>query len=236
MKKPAVVLSIIICSFTVNAQDFFGSADVFFKKNVNDGLVNYSAIKANSSELDFLLDQMAIFDYENKPKKVKLAFLINAYNLAVIKGIVDEYPVKSPMDINNFFDNAIYEINGNDISLNTLEKKILFPLSGDERLHFVLVCAAVGCPKLQNFAYSPDHLGEQLSQTTKKVLNDKDFIWWDSKKLFVSMIFSWYENDFKATGKSLQQYINEQLDSPTEEKLRVSYYPYDWTLNDMKNQ
>ncbi|MEO8269711.1 MAG: DUF547 domain-containing protein [Aureliella sp.] len=43
----------------------------------------------------------------------------------------------------------------NFVSLNGIENDVLRPM-GDPRIHFALVCAARGCPRLQNRAYTAD--------------------------------------------------------------------------------
>ncbi len=66
------------------------------------------------------------------------AFWINSYNLAVISGIVKNYPVSSPMDLNGFFDKTSYEIGGRKVTLNSIENDLLRAKFTEPRFHFVL--------------------------------------------------------------------------------------------------
>ena len=148
------------------ADDFFKKADVFFGKYVLDGNVAYASIKGDPSGLDELVKQIGSFNLTEADDQTKKAFMINAYNILAIKGIVDNYPVKSPFDIKNFFDAKKFNVAGKQVSLNILEKQMLYPMAKDARLHFVLVCAAVSCPKLADFAYTPNELEGQIEKKT----------------------------------------------------------------------
>lgn len=214
------------------SEDFFSLADTFFKENVNNGRVAYARIKAQPQQLDALISQIASFDLEKADKATKIALMINAYNILAIKGIIEKYPVKSPMKISNFFDKKVYDVGGKTMSLNQLEKETLFPLANDPRLHFVLVCAAISCPKLANFAYLPDSLGDQIDKTTRENLNDPDFIKVEGEKLHLSEIFNWYSADFKTKGQDVIDFINQYRETKIDTKASIRFYSYNWDIND----
>ena len=100
----------------------------------------------------------------------------------------------------------------------------------EARFHFVLVCAGLGCPPIINQAYLPDTLESQLQTQTQLALNDPEFIRTKGKRVQLSQIFEWYKEDFVRNGTVIQ-YINRFRKNPIPEKAKVSYYPYDWTLN-----
>lgn len=101
MKHVFTALALFL-SVTVSTQNFFADTDAFLKSHVKKGLVDYSQIKQIPAKLDALLKQLANAP-ECKTDEEKKAFLINAYNLFVIKGIVDHYPTKGPLTIDGFF-------------------------------------------------------------------------------------------------------------------------------------
>ncbi|TRX52671.1 DUF547 domain-containing protein [Fulvivirga sp. M361] len=232
MNKLFVIAGLILASATVQASDFFTLADQFFSKHVHEGKVAYSTIKSDQAELNALLESIAAFDLKGANSVTQKAFMINAYNVLAIKGIINKYPVKSPMKVSNFFDNKIFIVAGKKMSLNQLEKEKLYPMTKDPRLHFVLVCAAVSCPKLASFAYKPETLEHQLEEVTKKTLNDPDFIRMKGSKVELSEIFNWYSGDFKTKGKSTLDYINQYRTEKFPSSSKVSFYTYNWTLND----
>ncbi len=231
MKK--LIFTLILAGSVVfgRAGDFFSQADGFFAKNVQEGRVAYAAIHQDQKQLDALLKEIAAFDLKNADDKTKKAFMINAYNILAIKGIVDRYPVKSPMKVSNFFDARNYTVAGEKLSLNQLEKEKLYPFANDPRLHFVLVCAAVSCPRLASFAYTPDKVEDQIEATTRETLNDAEFIRVKGQKVEVSEIFRWYEGDFKKGGRSVLAYIDQYRNEKLPDKARLGYYTYNWNLN-----
>ena len=218
-------------SFGQQIDTFFVKADEFFKKNVTNGLVNYEAIKMEPKALNELIDLASSITVSKSQKDNFQAFYINAYNLSVIKGIVDHYPVKSPLDIKGFFDKTNFIIGGAKTTLNNLENNILrknFPSEG--RFHFVLVCAGLGCPPIISEAYTPLNLEKQLQRQTIKALNDPGFIRVKGKKVQISQIFEWYKEDFIKNGTEID-YINQFRQEKITSNAKISYYPYDWSLN-----
>lgn len=217
-----------------NTEMFFNKAEAFFGKHVKNGKVAYSDIKNNTTDLDALLQMSKEIIVTKSNVDEYQSFWINGYNLTVIKSIVANYPIKSPLDKAGFFDKTKHKIGGKDITLNDIENKLLrgnFP--NEPRFHFVLVCAGLGCPPIINNAYKPSTLEKQLQLQTEIALNDTKFIQVNKSKVKISQIFEWYKGDFTKNG-SLVDYINQYRKEQLPMKAKVSYYPYDWTLNDLK--
>lgn len=214
---------------------FFSKADIFFNTYVDKGRVDYKSIVEDRSELDVLLTLANEMRVSRENETTYQAFWINGYNLLVIKSIVDVYPIKSPMDKAGFFEEKIHKIGGKEITLNDIEHKMLrgvFPK--EPRFHFVLVCAGLGCPPIISKAYMPNTLDIQLETQTSLALNDSEFIQLHKNKVKISQIFEWYKGDFTQSGKNLIYYINQYRTVKLPEKTKVSYYPYNWALNEIK--
>ncbi|WP_291867028.1 DUF547 domain-containing protein [Maribacter sp.] len=217
-----------------NTDIFFNKADAFFGKHVKEGKVAYADIKKNRAELDALLQMSQEMVVVKSNAKEYQSFWINGYNLTVIKSIVANYPIKSPLDKAGFFDKVKHSIGGENITLNDIENKLLrgnFP--NEPRFHFVLVCAGLGCPPIISKAYRPSILEKQLQTQTKTALNNTKFIQVHKNRVKISQIFEWYKGDFTKNG-SLVDYINQYKKEKLPIKAKVSYYPYDWALNDLK--
>lgn len=215
-------------------EGFFSNTDSFLKTNVANGRVNYVAVKNNPETLFSLVDAAKNIRVEKTDASNYQAFWINIYNILVIKGIVKNYPLKSPLDVSGFFDKIRYEVGGENITLNDIENKLLrgnFPK--EARFHFVLVCAGLGCPPIINKAYKPATLDQQLQKQTEKAINDANFIRLAKNKVKISQIFEWYKGDFQQNG-DVVDFINLYKIEKLPEKVKVSYYPYDWTLNEIK--
>ena len=48
--------------------------------------------------------------------------------------------------------------------MNQIEHEQIRPKFVEPRVHFALVCAAVGCPPLRSEAYDPSRLDQQLGE------------------------------------------------------------------------
>lgn len=240
MKTKIILLSSLFLlvgslAFGQGTTQFFEKSASFFKAYVKDGKVAYSEIKSNPGILNELLKLATSINVTTENPEEYQAFWINGYNLLVIKGIVANYPVKSPLDIDGFFDKNKHAIGGIDISLNDIENQLLrakFP--SEARFHFVLVCAGLGCPPIIDMAYLPSTLNGQLQRQTILSLNNPDFIQLNKNKIKVSQIFQWYKEDFTGDNKTLIDFINGYRESKIPTNYRIGFYPYDWTLNDLK--
>lgn len=236
MKKLTVITLILALVVTKGvSQDitiFFDKTDVFLKNNVSNGLVAYSKIHKNPKELDELLKIAEGISVSKQDAKNYQAFWINVYNLGVIKGIVDRYPMKSPLDDSGFFNKTKYDVGGKSITLDEIQKVLLQAEFNDPRFHFVLVCGALGCPPLIDQAYYPNTLEAQLEKQTKLALNGS-FLRVNAKKkrLVVSQLMEWYKKDFTQNGMSEIDFINRYRTEKIDNAFKLIYFPYDWNLN-----
>lgn len=237
IKKFSFLIASLFFTLSGNSQSksFFTDVNVFFKTHVLlGGKIDYTALKKNTDMLDRLYAELAIASPSlDKPLKYQ-AFYINAYNLAVIKTVVDNYPVKSPMEISGFFEGKKHVIAGEKITLNKLENERLRGNFKEPRFHFVLVCGAISCPPITDFAYTPEMLNVQLEQQATLALNNNQFIRVkpNKKTLELSEIFKWYKEDF-TEGQSVIEFLNQYRKDEIPADFQIAYYTYDWTLNNV---
>lgn len=236
MKKLQFTILLFLLSFAVkagNIETFFDKSDRFFAAYVVDGKVEYEALKYNSDLLNETLQMAATMDVSTLDINSYKAFWINTYNLLVIKGILDKYPMKSVQEIQGFFDNTTYIVANQEMTLKFIEKNMLRKVMIDPLLNFVLVCAANGCPPLINKAYKPEYIDDQLDTQTRLSINNPNFIRIDNKlkKIMVSEIFYWYKEDFINKDLRIIDFINKYRIDKIDETFIVEYYKYDWTLN-----
>ena len=229
----SLILSLCISMATAETIDnaFFSKADNFFKAHVTDGRVDYASLTAGS-QLNALIKTVRNADLNGADDNTIQAFYINAYNLNVINKIATNYPVSSVMDTGGFFDKDKIRVANEDMTLNQLENNKLLKVYHDARYHFVLVCGALGCPPITDFAYTPNQLDSQMEQQTKLALNDPSFIQYDGSDLRLSEIFKWYTRDFGGSSKSILQFINRYRNNAIPVNSKIKYYPYDWSCND----
>ncbi len=208
----------------------------------NQGKINYQTWKMRSSDrLNQWLEELSLIDLQKYSDDKQLALWINLYNALVIAEILKIYPIESifpkflgiadPIAFFLFFSRPVYR----GYSLNNIEHDIIRSRFRDPRIHFALVCAALGCPILRNEAYSPENLQFQLDEDAKRFINNPEKVSYDTdnKTLYCSKIFKWYERDFLEIANSIPEYIQTYLspDIPLKASYTVKYLDYDWRLN-----
>ncbi|MBI1194195.1 MAG: DUF547 domain-containing protein [Bacteroidetes bacterium] len=206
----------------------FADLDLFLKDAVSGGLVRYGDLAVAPVMLDDMTARISNADLDKASTLQNKAFKINAYNVLVMKQVVDHYPIPSPMDIAGFFDRQTYGVAGKKTTLNDLEAG----LRSDPRIHFALVCGALGCPKILDGAFMPGKLDQQLDAVTRQALNDPTFIRYREGDQYaeLSQIFNWYAQDFGGKDAILA-YINEFRNQPIPEGTAITFYDYNWKLN-----
>jgi len=238
MKTFLATIILLISGIFVQAQNsqFYTSVDHIMKTYVNHGMVNYSALKEDPTELNNVIDMIKSTELKTLNNDEFVAFVVNAYNIIAIYNVVSRYPIEGPLESKGFFSDKSFSIGGVVLGLDDLEKKILFSKSKDSRLHLALSCAAIGCPPLSNDVYLPKTINAQLIQQAIASINDKDFIRIDrtKKEVHLSQIFEWYSWHFGSTKSQQIAYLNKYLKEPITNDYKVKYYTYDWNLNDWK--
>ena len=232
------LFGMLLMTNALNAQsgrsDFFDQADAFFQEYVTpEGGVYYQKLAERSDVLDELTTRIARADQNQMSGSTLKAFYLNAYNIMTIEQLVAHYPVKSPKNLDGFFDGMTHTVAGQSMTLDDLEKRTLYQQFPDARLHFALVCGAKGCPPLRDRAYQPDKLNEQLDKQARRAMADEDFIRVQPEERLVkaSKIFQWYRDDFLAEASSILSYINQYRPGQLPADTRVRYYSYNWGIN-----
>lgn len=214
---------------------FFSTTNTFFAETIEDGKVPYEAIAQEPARLEELVAMIGDVSLDDASEVEKKAFYINAYNVLTIHAIIENDIPPSPMDVDGFFDKIKHEVAGREMTLDEIEKGTLFPEFGDARMHFAVVCAATGCPRIRPEAYMPGQLDAQLDEATQESLNRDYFIRVneDEESVQISQLFDWYEKDFLKEADSVLAYINQYRDEEIPPDYSVEYYEYDWALNSL---
>lgn len=234
-----IVTIILTLSVAVVSQDkttsLFDKTDALLSKVVANGLVDYNSLQQNhSTELSKLTRLIAnTSSAELQDPSIRKAFYINAYNILTLQSVVENLPLNSPQDVGGFFDRQKHSVAGEDITLNDLENKKIRDEFGDARIHFVLVCAAKGCPILIPEAYRPETLDKQLEIQTRAALNDPLHVEVNTaaKEVKISELFKWYKEDFVTDNQTALDYINGFRNRAIPTDYSVGYKTYNWALN-----
>lgn len=220
--------------------------NALLKKHVRDGWVDYAALKADPKPLNAYLDSLAALsekDFNRWPEKERFAFLINLYNAATLKLIVDHYPVKSIKDIGGFLSSPwkqeVVRVFGKVTTLGEVEHGIIRARYHDARAHFALVCAAKGCTPLRAEAYVAARLDEQLDDQGRIFFGQaqKNRVDAGARTVYLSPIFKWFSEDFEKKSGSVLKFAEAFLPVKDRQALatggfKIKYTDYDWSLND----
>ncbi len=219
-------------------------------RQVTNGLVRYADVHAAPAELNQYLDGLARVSedqFKAWQRPDQLAFLINLYNAATVQLIVDHYPVPSIRKIGTVrkgpWKQEIVRLWGKVITLDALEHEIIRPRYQEPRVHFALVCAAMGCPPLRGEAFVGTRLNEQLDDQARQFLASplKNRIDTKERTVYLSPIFKWYAGDFEARSGSVLTAIRPLWPSADTAALEMSglklrYTDYDWALNEQSDR
>ena len=258
--KPVVAATILISSVAAYADFNHQNWDSLLGKHVtmtNGGkasVVNYAGMKADQGKLTSYLDatsKVSQSEFNRWSKNEQLAFLINVYNAGTIDLVLTKYPnVKSIKDIGGLFGSPwkqdFIPLLGKTRSLDDIEHNLIRGSKryNDPRIHFAVNCASIGCPALQDDAFTGKRLDSQLEQATAKFLADSSRNRFKNNTLSVSPIFKWYKEDFASNWrgtKNLEGFLGRyssslglskaQTSDLKQGKIKISYTDYNWNLN-----
>jgi len=213
-----------------------------------DGLVDYDAFAAAPEFADYLAS-LAGVDMTLLPQGERLALWVNAYNAYTIALINRHGERRSIRNINKTlgfirgkgpWGERFAEVAGYTYTLDEIEHEVIRPRFGEPRIHFALVCAALGCPPLRREAYTGTHLDRQLQDQAETFLRhhpDKNRVDLERARVHLSPIFDWYRADFPEGREGLGRYLAQFLPLGPERSLLehgdfdLRFSSYDWSLN-----
>jgi len=229
--------------------------DAMLRTHVARGMVNYDAF-AKSAEFKTYLSKLAATDPATLGKNEQLAFWINAYNAYTIALINTHGETESIRNVNKSlgfvkaygpWKEKIAQVGGKTYGLDEIEQDIIRPKYQEPRIHFALVCAAMGCPPLRSEAYTGAKLEAQLDDQAKVFLLQsptKNRIDVASRTAYLSPIFVEFRDyikDFGGSKPAVGKYIAKFFPAGAERDLltsgdfTVKVTTYDWTLNSQAN-
>lgn len=196
-------------------------------ENDQSALVDYLVYLQNLNPLELSRDE-------------QFAYWVNLYNAATVDLILRNYPVDSITDIKSGWfsfgpwNDELLSINGESVTLNDIEHRILRPIWNEPRIHFVVNCASLGCPNLWHEALAPDNLERVLDEAARAFINHPRGVSINGNTATLSSIFDWYGDDFGDSERHQLEAIAHFLDPDAAEKLlkatRIKF-EYDWALN-----
>jgi hypothetical protein len=255
----AVVISISSCGSDRDAPTRFDDrypiyAELLLRHVDDGGWVDYAGLKTDSAMVRRASKNLRVLSRDSLSQfspQQRMAYWINAYNLLLLEAVVPYYPVDSIQDILNVLDRPHYKVAEQTVSLNDIEKNILWREFADPRVCFALCRASAGSPILRQEPYRAETLRTQLKEAAFRFLTDSSRNAFDPEEQYtsISRVFEWYKREINKAYASripadqpeevraVFNFIAEVLPDSVGRFLREdgvtwSYLPYDWSLND----
>ncbi|MBI4526329.1 MAG: DUF547 domain-containing protein [Deltaproteobacteria bacterium] len=186
------------------------------------------------------LQALPISTYNRQEQK---AYWINLYNALTVELILAHRPVQSIREIDispGWFSVGpwgakLATIEGEKVSLDDIEHRILRPIWKDNRVHYAVNCASLGCPNLSSEAYTGRNLERLLTQGARDYVNHPRGAIFKEGRLQVSSIYIWFQEDFGGSKEGVIEHLREHATGHLTEQLRAYRgnlrHDYDWKLN-----
>lgn len=216
--------------------------------HVREGKVDYRALKQNRARLDETLRLCAEIserEFAGWTVPERLAYLVNLYNLTVLRIVVDDYPISSIRKAGGWFSGDPFDwkavtLFGHRISLNILLRNYIRRDYAEPGVHLALCQGARASPPLRGEPYTGDRFYAQIADQARIFLARSPYNRIDTqrRRMHLSPVFKWYASDFARQAGGVEGYI--RMIVPAEWGVRdvsgrfsVSYTDFEWRLNDL---
>lgn len=206
-------------------------------------LVNYAGVSAEDKEsLKKYLATLGSVPISELNRTEQKALWINLYNSLTIHTILEHYPIKSIRKISSGWfssgpwDLKLIKVEGIELSLNDIEHRILRPIWQDNRVHYAVNCASMGCPNLQAEPFTADNMERLLDKAARDYVNSTRGVNLTSGTLILSSIYDWFQLDFGGSEATLLSHLEKFAAPALASKLKTYRgtisYQYSWNLNE----
>jgi hypothetical protein len=250
---------------TVSADPLHRPLDQVLDVHVRDGFVYYRALRSERGRLDRYMASLNVpaATHDRWTREQKMAFWVNAYNVFVLRTVIDHYPIRgrspsypssSIRQIPGAFEQIKHRAAGRTVTLDDIEKNILAEFK-EPRLYLALGRGAVGSGRLRSEAYTAERIPAQLDAIQKEFVTEASMLRIDrtGSHIAVTPIVSWREAEFVgaydkgAAGPFAQRspveravlaFIMPHLfplerEFVQKNEFRMTFQSFDWRLNDL---
>jgi hypothetical protein len=145
---------------------------------VNRSTMPGSAAADRRTLTDYIakLEAIPISKYD---RREQFAYWVNLYNALTLEVVLGHYPVESILDVDispglfadGPWDKKLIEVEGQAISLNGIEHRILRLIWRGPRIHYAVNCASIGCLNLQAKAFTSDNADKLMDNAARAYVN-----------------------------------------------------------------
>ena len=210
---------------------------------------NYGELKSNAADTAKLrgyIGDLGAVNPDTLSRNEAIAFYANLYNALTIDLIIQNYPLDSIRKAKTYngkkvsgftgpWKKVTTTINGQSVSLDDIEHKILRVKYPAPYVHYMVNCASVGCPNLLDRAWEADSYEALRKEAAAAYINSPRGVVITSKGLKVSSIFKWFKDDFGGSKENvlrhIRQYADSDLAAAIDSGATIVDYDYDWSVN-----
>jgi len=186
--------------------------------------------------LDRYIADLAGVSPDTLHRTEQLPYWINLYNALTVRMVLENYPLDSIRDIDDPWSRPVVTIDGQELTLNDIEHRIIRPIWRDSRIHYLVNCASIGCPNLPPEPLTAANYDERADQAAREFINHPRGVRFEQNRLILSAIFDWYAEDFGEDRSALLEHLMAYAHGDTANQLRGYRgrirYRYDWSLNE----
>lgn len=246
--KILTALVMTVMSFSAHAQnnpyqaslsDWAATLERFVDEQ---GRTDFVALSKDTVQLQRFVDAVGQVSPQSNPELFPssadvLAYHVNTYNALAMKGVIERGIPKKFSNLlkrASFFKFRSVIIGGKKTNLYDYENKVIRPL-GDARVHFVLNCMVVDCPRLPTTIFTPQRLEQDLQAASVEFFSKPKHIQINAEKktVYLSGILKFYTKDYVPSGKKqdLVEYVNQFRSNKIPQDYKVKFLDYNWTIN-----
>lgn len=207
--------------------------------------VSYAAAKgADEAALAAYVRMLEGTDVDALDRPEQFCFWSNLYNARTVLLILEHWPVRSIRDIAispglfsvGPWGRKLMQVQGEALSLDDIEHRIMRPIWRDPRVHYVVNCASIGCPNLKRTAWRPATLEADLEAGARDFVNHPRGVTVRANgRIVVSSIYSWFREDFGDSDAGVLAHLLRCAEPPLAAALRarnrIDADAYDWSIN-----
>ncbi len=222
--------------------------DVFLSRYVSltrDGrtVVDYAAVgDADRTALKAYITALNGVDPTALARNEAFAYWANLYNALTVDIVLAGYPVESILNIKSGLRAGPWRrqatiVNGVTLTLDDIEHGILRAHWSDNRVHYALNCASVGCPNLPQRAFRGAALDAMLDAGARAYVNHPRGVRIIGDRVIVASIYKWFIEDFGGDNAGILAHVTKYAEPALRVRLgeinKISKFDYDWKLNDI---
>lgn len=244
-----VLLLAFMLTAPSHAQDLHSPWDDLLERYLSDhpdgvARFDYAALRASADDRQVLQSYIAALEAA-QPSAMgdddAFAYWANLYNAVTVRLIVEEAPERSirqirprPWSIGPWGVDRV-TVEGEDLSLDTIEHDIMRPRYQAALVHYAVNCASIGCPNLKATAWRAETLAADLDAGARAYINHPRGVTVTEDGVIVSRIYRWFREDFGDSEAGviahLLDYAEPELAAAIEANPNIDGHAYDWALN-----